>query len=945
MDSRNAFSLLNTKMKEVIPDGEECLRGTAAYINDMRTLQNIVNEYRVFSAVVDNKNRKISLYAMVFYKNIFAHDYSLIDRKISVLYRFVYQYRTQKLHANYFLSLDDRIDSLSHKLTEIRKEKSNTAEDVRKSLIYAYLPENLTGIIYFYKPIQNNGFHQNGLQQADTNQLISDEVAFESYFASSSTISIGYHYQSRYITRELTDAERTKISDSYQRRKELVSEEREKNFVRVQGELRQAREDKRRRNAISLAELVRLIKKDTFDEIASKYMDEIDTHDFLSADQKKAVRDEMRYGGTDALYLLLSRGYLDQDFMRSRSVFHNGGLSANDNEFIKNVALGMSAARSNEDVALDDVSGVIREINAQHLLHHDGIVHHQILAYMLKTDDGRLDEMLATLFSKSGEHILNLLIMLDSRFTEPGSLSALLVRALDKNGYLDILVAHLSGEADSRPYARLAAAVVSLIKPERAEKRSEYRRYVESLGTGIVDFLEPGEVQSFLAHIASLEVRYDSLSAPLSDTELECVRFIGEKSLFRLSGKNVGIVLAAQLPAGQATAEECSARPWTTAQAHALPALDYFSENADEFVAEVFLSSEEQGAAVIDVLSLEALSDVMKGRIVKEMSFCLDTLSAISTEPELTDGNAPLSFHDVFYRYDRIQAAWPELISYIGEDCNMPVLTAFMTRHADTLSLSGPEVYDGEIYDLLYMKIICNPEFSCQDYKKIIRNVEINTCYFDERISDGILIRLLEMNKIPLSQETFSHVIKNASETDGRFCQALVSWFCRYPDVFMTTTDLYLYKKESETVFESLLSTVMHSPLLSHDNKIRLYLHYEDHYSAEVKNDIHLPEDVKKSAFFISTTQDMKMRLIASLVAGHYRDRVKLAEMAEELSEKELKKIFIQRTSATLTLTDRDACVPLLNVLREATLIKDYEFRDDGKVYVSLRRPVSEDEE
>ncbi|QZY92947.1 hypothetical protein K7H94_22700 (plasmid) [Pantoea dispersa] len=175
--------------------------------------------------------------------------------------------------------------------------------------------------------------------------------------------------------------------------------------------------------------------------------------------------------------------------MRSRSVFHDGGLSVNDNEFIKNVALGISSHQSNEDVALDDVSGVILEIAAQHLLHHEATMHRQIVAHMLKTGDGRLDEMFATLFTKSGEHILSLMVTLESRFAEPGSFAPLLIRALDTNRYLDVLVAHLSEAVNGGTYSRLAAAVISRIAPERAEKRNEYRRYVESLGTGIADFL------------------------------------------------------------------------------------------------------------------------------------------------------------------------------------------------------------------------------------------------------------------------------------------------------------------------------------------------------------------------------------------------------------------------------------------------------------------------
>ena len=137
----------------------------------------------------------------------------------------------------------------------------------------------------------------------------------------------------------------------------------------------------------------------------------------------------------------------------------------------------------------------------------------------------------------------------------------------------------------------------------------------------------------------------------------------------------------------------------------------------------------------------------------------------------------------------------------------------------------------------------------------------------------------------------------------------------------------------------------MHSPQFFDDNKMNLYLHYEDIYLDGDEGEINLPLYVKKSAFFKSTSQEMKMRLMTSLIDENYLDKKRLAEMAEDMSEKELKKIFVQRTEATLTLIDRNMCIPLLNMLRKAALIKDYEFRDDGKVFVTIRRSVFEDEE
>ncbi|MBK0098860.1 hypothetical protein IBT49_22955 [Erwinia sp. S63] len=941
MDSRNSFPLLNEKMKAFIPDGEECLRSTAAYISDMRSLQNIVNEYLVFSEVVDNTKRKVSLYALIFYKNMFSHDYSLIDRKVSILYRFIYEYRTLQLHKNFFGDIEARILSLSGTLNDISREKSRNAEDVRESIIYSLIPENLTGIVHFYKPQTAQVYYQPSFRQLDTHQLISDEQAFEDLFNDSTQVSLGYLYQNQNNIIPLDDSYRAEISESYQRRKKTVGEERELNFQKTEKALREAREEKRRKNAVSLADLVTSMKREKFTEVARQYMNGISQHDLLSPEQKQAVQNEMAYGGYDALYILLSRGYLDQDFMRSRSVFHKGGLSSADNEFVKNVALGLSFEQSNEEVAIDDVPGVLLEITAQHLLHHDAVMHHQIVSHLLKTRDARLDEMLATLFVKPGEHVLSLLNILEFRFAAPESFTSLLKRALERNGYMDVLLAHLEVSGDSDAFRGISAEVVSLIAPECSQEPGLYRRFVESLGTGIVHLMRPGRLDAFLKHIAALQVCYAELSDPLSDDEQTCLCFISENALYRLTRENIGVTLAAELHEFGYTATECEKTPWTLAQKHDLAAQAYFEEQADDFVRNVFLLSEEHEAAITEVLAINKLSDELKIRIVSEMNFCLATLSGIPEEPGRTENGRRLSFHDLFYRYDRIEAAWPELMTYVAGECNLQILSDYLSRHAGVLSLSGPGIADGDLYELLYVKIISNQLLSGDDYKMIIQNVDINTAHFDDNISDEIIIRLLNMNKIPLTSADFSHVMNNISDLSRDVTENLSAWFVTHHAEFMSDTDRYLKYQDDMEVFEKLLRGVMYYSRLSQDNKMALYRQYEHYYREVDEESINLPEDVKQAAFYVTSDEEMRIRLMTSIISGGCRDRIRLAEMTKIMEEKELYKIFTQKT-ATLSLNNRDACLRLLDKLQQAGMMKESEFRDDGKVFVKMREVASD---
>lgn len=943
MDSRNAFSLLNDKMNAIIPGGEECLRSTSVYISDMRSLYNIINEYYIFSKAVDNKTRNISLYAMVFYKNMFSHDYSLIDKKVSIIYKFIHHFRTLKLHENYFGCLDARITSLRQELDEIREEKARTAEDIRKSIIYSFIPERLTEIVYLYWSNSPNYHHlSQSLQQADIQQLINDETSFEDLFGSSHKVSVGYYNQNyrQYQTITLSDPERISAFENYQRRKKIVGEERELNFKKTEKSLSEAREEKRRKNAISLADLVTLMKKDKFIDIAKQYMEEINKHDLLSAEQKKSVLIEMQYGGYDAIYLLLSRGYLDQDYMRSRSVFHKGGLSSSDNEFVKDVALGLSGQQANEEVAIDDVRGVIREIAAQRLLHQDAVMHYQIVAHMLEADDNQLDEMIATLFGRPGKYVLAILSILESRFADPESFPSLLKRALEKNEYLDRMLNHLEKTDSTGTYRTIGAEVVSLIAPQYSEDRALYRRYVELLGTGIVDLFRPERLDAFLTHILELKVCYDTLSDPLSANDKACLRFIGEKSLYRLTRHNVGIILAALLDEHEITPAECEQRPWSLAEDYHLNVMEYFEENADEFVREIFLSSAESEAAILTVLQLSTLSEAMKLSIVREMNFCLDTLTGIPEVPGYIENGNSLSFHDAFYSYDRIVASWPELMTYICEECDLQVLTDFVSRHASTLSRSGPEIEFGSDYELLYKKIICNTRLNEDDYKKIVKNISINTEYFDDDISDRLIIRLLNMDKIPLTRDDFTNVTKSMSALSTKISSDFAFWIGRHQDEMMSDPDYYLCKDEDFSVFESLLSQMMFSPDISDDNKAELFANFADYYHDGNAGDIKLPEKMKISFFSISDDK-MKLRLMISLVSKGYRDRTKLAEMALTMEEKELSKIFIQKT-AKILLNDRDNCQPLLDALVSSGMVKEYIFRDDGKVDLKMRVGISD---
>lgn len=123
LDTRNAYTHLKNKLKGFPAAHDVLLKQLSLYISDMRSLQNMANEFNLFRKIVDENKNEAKIFAIIFYKNIYSQDYNLTDKKAGVLYSIVNDYRRRKLHEKYFISLDDKKDKLYARLEKLKKKK------------------------------------------------------------------------------------------------------------------------------------------------------------------------------------------------------------------------------------------------------------------------------------------------------------------------------------------------------------------------------------------------------------------------------------------------------------------------------------------------------------------------------------------------------------------------------------------------------------------------------------------------------------------------------------------------------------------------------------------------------------------------------------------------------------------------------------------------------
>ncbi|TBL72224.1 DNA-binding protein [Obesumbacterium proteus] len=936
MDSRNAFTLLKRKMS-LDTHNDKYLKDISAYINDMRGLQNLVNEYHVFSNIVDNGKDKIKLLSLVFYKNIYALDYFLTDKKTGVLYSFIRDYRTRKLHRNHFDSLETKLDLLQAEIEHLTHEPMYDHRGIRENIVCRYIPQVLWNKIFF-------AFHTNhgNFNNLSAKFLIEDENGFLDFVSRDDNIFIGY---SNYHVNEFSVFDksiRDQLKEEYLKRKAKISKDKNSALSKLQVKIKKLKESIKLKNALSLRELTLIIGREKFAEIAQGYLEAMEGHDFVSELQLHALCADMRNGGLDALYLLLSDGLVMQDFMAYRSIFHEGSMTVNDNDFLKAVGQDLSCATSNGEYFIDDENRVISELVEHNRIYADGALHHQLVTHLIDNADEHLAGMFASLFSQSDEHILAVFSELYTRFGKPETFDKLIVTALQKNGYLDRMVAILAGQLGEKFTNDIAISVIACVSSEHALDKLQYRQLIHSLGCRIISQLTEENQEAFMRHVQQADACYDELFEPITPTERYCLQFIAHNSLYQLTRHNVGIAISCLID--NITPEEAERKPWTLAYEHKLSTVsDYFSQNIDIFVRDVFISSSEDADCIRYVLSRTSLSDDSKGDIVRNMIFSFDDLSGISAKAEFTEDQLTISYHDLFYRYDRIAPGWGALIDYICQDCDMEILTTYVTKHAPVLGQSSPEVYDGDRYNLLYMKIICNDDLNEWTYQNLVSPLEINMREIDARLSARNFCTLIAMLKLRLDSDVYEKIAAQYADLDEKISDAFVYWFSEYKSEFLSQPEFYLRKEKDARFFTVMLTKVMAYSRFTVQERADLVSLFIDYFIASDIADPNFPNDVLLQVFNSTSNEEFKVMLFTRFIVTGL-NKHQLAGLCHQLGEDELRNVFINRTQATIAVANRERVISILEHLQAVRIIRSFQEREGGKISVFIEPDLEDDD-
>lgn len=320
---------------------DEDLSEMAFFIQDMRILTNIVNEYKQYRDKLcearDFQLNKTKLLGMIVYKNYYPQDFALLHRREGKIYKCI---SSKSNFIPLALKAIEESENVLSKKEQIFKQDANLSNADLRRLFLFKLWHKLSS-----KPlsilIQNN--HYSFEQIANNEDLFAKLLSGEE-------ITYEYRYHYNYTTTESKSVDFKQIDKEIDYSERLKLSENGITFFR--NEHRRIQQEKIKAKSLRLKDLIKKYKLGETDEYKS-------------------------FGLTPMMNVFVRRGYLDEDYYDYISYFYEGMVSLADRELLLSMKI---EERQPYEYHIDKIENFVKELK-DYMFESDAILNIDLLDY------------------------------------------------------------------------------------------------------------------------------------------------------------------------------------------------------------------------------------------------------------------------------------------------------------------------------------------------------------------------------------------------------------------------------------------------------------------------------------------------------------------------------------------------------------------------------------
>ena len=329
--------------KECGNDGisDEDLSEMAFFIQDMRILTNIANEYKQYRDKLCEANdfqlNKTKLLGMIVYKNYYPQDFALLHRREGKIYKCI---SSKPVFIPLALeAIEESENALSEKEQIFKQDANLSKTDLRRLFLFELWNKLSNRPLYIHVQNKRYSFEQIANNEDLFAKLLSgEEITYEYRYHYNNTTTESVSVDFKQIDNEIKYSERIELIDN--------------GSAYFSKEYRRVQQEKIKAKSLRLKDLIKKYKLGETKEYKS-------------------------LGLTPMMNVFVRRGYLDEDYYDYISYFYEGMVSLSDRELLLSMKI---EERQPYEYHIDKIENFVKELK-DYMFESDAILNIDLLDY------------------------------------------------------------------------------------------------------------------------------------------------------------------------------------------------------------------------------------------------------------------------------------------------------------------------------------------------------------------------------------------------------------------------------------------------------------------------------------------------------------------------------------------------------------------------------------
>lgn len=741
----NANDILKERLQKLGSENlpsDEFIDDVSLFIDDMRLLNNICNEYQVYRNNLSPSLQQNNLLAMIVYKNLRPDDFVALHNSKGNIYSLLDKKRKTIIVVGLIREINDDIIKLQKKVSAIENELLKNIQEL--NAIYVNAIREKINLGYQYHPL---GIKIDNVE-VTFSELTSSDIHLDSLDKNTKlncyyTYSSGYSRGSSNLNFSLNDLEDDLPSqNTYNERLKLIKSKSNNKVEEHKQEVYKLEQEKRIVNSWTTQQIFSNISK----------------LDFLAEEEKK-----------DRLMIFLLRnGYINEHYYDYISYFHEISRTREDNEFLLSVK---SEIPLEFNFKLTKIKNVISKIQLRYFK-SEAILNFDLIDFLF-FNPNKYTQQINTVIeliikSDKGKEFLN-------EYLEIGKQIGRLIHTLGKKWITFWQFVETNKDYTNEQKANYLQVIIKSVDSKDIwvlNNESNLKSFIENKANFLQ--LVNNEVKDSKTKevIEKLKIKFKSIE--FTEETKDLFDFVYKDNHYEINENNLNLMLKiyySKFSDKDFKNKNYSHITHSKEENSSKPLFDYIENNINSYLNNVFFNlkenTNEDEKTIIRLLNSENVDDDLKDKIVGETIFKVGDLEDLEK----------LDIKVRLFQNDKVMPTWANILNY-HDSLEEPKIDITLVDFLDieenykTLSKSkfdeSLEDKEEEYLKDFSIKLLYNKAQSLESYKALLKSLpneykSWNSLGF-ENLSFEKVQHLVENKYLSFSESNFNKLKEHFSD-------------------------------------------------------------------------------------------------------------------------------------------------------------------------------------